>query len=111
MSCGDIIPGTAAPPIPGVGEPIIPGIVDIIPGMALGTGLPQACSQPVMVLISGACAASILAASALTFGFCVWLGAIWAISIACSWCGIICWANMTSASLKLRAGLDAVADG
>jgi len=68
----------ASPSSRGIGD-IIPGIGDIIPGMPLGTGFPQACSQLVMVLISCACAAPILAASCLTLGLCAWLGAIWAI--------------------------------
>lgn len=64
-----------------------------------------------MVLASAACATAILAASALTLGSCAWLAAILAIWMACSWWTIINRANITSASLKLPASLDAAADG
>src|SRR6266545_4073762 len=85
----------------------MPGIV-CPPGMPVG--LPHDCSHPVIVLISGSCAALICAASCLTCGSVARVPARLAISTACWWCGIIPWANITSASLNEPGALPAVAE-
>src|SRR5882757_2236221 len=70
------------------------------PWSGLGTGLPQLVSQPDSCLISGSCAALIAVASCFTSAVSALRTAISAICTACWWCGIICDANATSASLN-----------
>ncbi|CAI7979413.1 exported hypothetical protein [Frankia sp. Hr75.2] len=65
----------------------------------MAVGSPHAASQPVIVSISGACAVPICWASASTAGSAARSGASSAIFTACWWCGIIIWANITSALL------------
>src|SRR5664279_534849 len=83
------------------------GLSETMPGMMVGS--PHWPSQPVIWAISGACAVRIRVASCLTVGLPARAAASSAITIACSWCGIIVWVNMTSAALWLAAGLLAAA--
>ena len=61
---------------------------------------PQPASQPLIWAISGAWAALIWVARSVTLASMPSLAKIMSlIATACWWCGIIAWANMTSASL------------
>src|SRR4051812_43670185 len=84
-----------------------------MPGIGMGwsilVGCPHEVSQPVICSISGACAFSILAASSFTLGSDAFVLAYLAISTACWWCGIIAWANIASAELKLPDAAPALA--
>lgn len=62
--------------------------------MVMGT--PHRSSMARIGSISGAWAAEMAAASSSISGLAPFAGASADISTACSWCGIIIWANMTS---------------
>ncbi|GAA4301839.1 hypothetical protein GCM10023162_03220 [Klenkia terrae] len=88
---------------------IIPPMAEwSMPGMALAAlSAPQVSSQPFRVSISGPWAAWMRAARSATSGSVERSATRSAISTACSWCGIIPWANSTSASLNVAsAGTD-----
>ena len=69
----------------------------------------QPFSQPVMVSISGPWAALILVASAVTAaGMSCFASIVSLMSTAWAWCGIIIWANVTSAALWSAAAAGAL---
>ncbi len=89
---------------------IIPGIPPAEPLMwcpmdGIAVGWPHWRSHPFIVVISGSWAPRICSASFFTCGLPARLAARAAISMACSWCGIIIRTNMRSAVLWPAADL------
>jgi len=90
-------------------------MVVIVPGMPCavvldGAGSPQSRSHWVSCAISGSWACLMAAASSLTCGLLARASAIFAIAIACWWCGIMDWAKVTSAWLWSAPGCVALAN-